>query len=105
MNEFLLHLETIFEDIPSKIVISKPPKSSEYRRVCLLKKESGYQLEKYTEKQVFHENLSAENALKRCADFLSEGFCQLNAWGESREFGIAVSKKGKVLFTKKQLTE
>ncbi|MGN0675115.1 MAG: class I SAM-dependent methyltransferase [Oscillospiraceae bacterium] len=105
MNEFLSYLEAIFEDIPSKIVISKPPKSSEYRRICLLKKANGYQLEKYTEKQVFHENLSAENALKRCADLLSEGFCQLNAWGESREFGIAVSKKGKVLFTKKQLAE
>ena len=104
MNEIHSCLETIFGDNPSKIVISKPPKASEYRKICVQKKADGYQLEKYTEKQVFHENLTREESLSRCADFISEGFCQLNAWGETREFSLAVSKKGKVLFGKKQLS-
>lgn len=104
MNEIQSCLEAVFGDNPSKIVISKPPKTAEYRKICVLKKSVGYQLEKYTEKQVFHENLSAEECMSRCEAFISEGFCQLNAWGETREFSLAVSKKGKVLFGKKQLS-
>ena len=53
MNDINTCVETIFCGNPSKIIISKPPKESEYRKICLLKKASGYQLEKYTEKQVF----------------------------------------------------
>ncbi len=104
MNElpaFLPYLEKVFGDEPSRIVISKPPKDTEYRRVCAVRKAEGYQLERYTEKQVFHENLSADETLKRCAELLESGFRQLNAWGNSCEFSIAVSKKGKLLFGKK----
>lgn len=103
MNGFLPYLETVFEDIPAKIVISKSPKDSEYRRICILKKGDGYQFEKYTEKQVFHENLSSGESIKRCESFLADGFCRLNAWGRTCEFSIAVSKKGKIFFSKKPL--
>lgn len=104
MNEIFSHLETVFGDVPSKIVISKPPKDSEYRRICAVKKSGGYQFEKYTEKQVFHENLPPEKAMERCAEYISSGYYQLNAWGENYEYSLAVSKKGKVLFGKKKLT-
>lgn len=102
MSEINSYLDTIFGDNPSKIIISKPPKDAEYRKLCVLKKSGGYQLEKYTEKQVFHENLTAEEAAVRCAEFFSEGYGQLNAWGESCEFALSVTKKGKVLFNKKK---
>ncbi len=101
MNELLSYLVKIFEDSPQKIVISKPAGNSEYRRVCAVKKADGYQLEKYTDKQVFHENLSDNDALKRCAELLDGGFFRLNAWGKSFEFSIMISKKGKLLFGKK----
>ena len=102
MSEINSYLDTIFGDNPSKIIISKPPKDAEYRKVCVLKKSGGYQLEKYTEKQVFHENLSAGETAARCADFFGEGYGQLNAWGENCEFALSVTKKGKVLFNKKK---
>ncbi|MBP1549512.1 MAG: SAM-dependent methyltransferase [Oscillospiraceae bacterium] len=102
MSEINSYLDTIFGDNPSKIIISKPPKDAEYRKVCVLKKSGGYQLEKYTEKQVFHENLSAGEAAARCADFFGEGYGQLNAWGENCEFALSVTTKGKVLFNKKK---
>ena len=58
MNIAESYLETVFSgDAPFKIVVSKPPKDCEYIKINLLKKEHGYQAEKYTEKQVFHENL------------------------------------------------
>lgn len=104
MEELNKHIETIFGDAPSKIVLSKPPKDSEYRKICVLKKEKGYQLEKYTEKQVFHENPDAAGAMKVCEGLLREGWRQLNAWGQSHEYELSVSKKGKLFFLKKKLT-
>ncbi len=104
MSEISTFLDTIFGDNPSKIIISKPPKNSEFRKLCVLKKTGGYQLEKYTEKQVFHENLTAEEAMSRCADFFTEGYGQLNGWGENYEYALSVTKKGKVLFNKKKTT-
>jgi len=102
MNDINSCTETIFCGNPSKIIISKPPKESAYRKICLLKKAECYQLEKYTEKQVFHENMSAEEAKERCIGLFSEGYGQLNAWGESYEYALSVTKKGKVLFNKKK---
>lgn len=102
MNDINSCTETIFCGNPSKIIISKPPKESSYRKICLLKKAEGYQLEKYTEKQVFHENMSAEEAKERCIGLFSEGYGQLNAWGESYEYALSITKKGKVLFNKKK---
>ncbi|MCH5348461.1 MAG: SAM-dependent methyltransferase [Oscillospiraceae bacterium] len=104
MEELNKHLETIFGDAPSKIVLSKPPKDSEFRRICAVKKEKGYQLEKYTEKQVFHENLDSGQAMNRCEDLIRSGWRQLNAWGQSDEYALSVSKKGKLLFSKKRIT-
>lgn len=113
MNELTGYLEKIFGDKPSRIVISKPPKASVYRRVRIVPWSDrgtvsvqgtvGYRFERYTEKQVFHENLSAGEAVKRCGELLETGFRQLNAWGETCEFSLAVSKKGKLLFGEKAL--
>lgn len=102
INEIFSKLETIFADDPAKIVFSKPPKNAEFRRICAVKKENGYQLEKYTDKQVFHENLSAEDAMHRCDKLFGEGWRQMNAWGNGFEYSLAASKKGKPLFGKKR---
>lgn len=96
------YVRSIFDDDPSKIVISKPPKGSELLKIRALKSEKGYLFEKYTEKQAFHENHSAAEAAARCAALLSEGWSQLNAWGQTAEYSISVSKKGKLLFGKKK---
>lgn len=105
MEELNKHLETIFGDSPSKIVLSKSPKDSEYRRICAVRKGGGYQLERYTEKQVFHENLDRDGAIRRCEELLGEGWRQLNARGQSHEYALSVSKKGKLFFSKKQMME
>lgn len=97
------YIGTVFEDVPSKIVISKPPKDSEFIKIRVVRTEKGYLFEKYTEKQAFHENHSAEEAEKRCLELLSEGWRQLNAWGQSGEYSITVSKKEKLLFGRKNV--
>lgn len=93
----------IFEDIPFKLIFSKPPKNCEFRKINLLKKQCGYQAEKYTEKQVFHKNLPDSGAAADyCKTLLEQGWGQLNAWSGDYEYSLAVSKKGKILFGKKQ---
>ncbi len=102
MSEINTFLDIVFGDNPTRIIISKPPKNAEFRKLCILKKNSDYQLEKYTEKQVFHENLTAEKAAEKCVDFFGDGYGQLNGWGENYEYALSVTKKGKVLFNKKK---
>ncbi len=105
MNEFSSYIDNIFEsDSPFKIVVSKPPKDCEYIKINLLKKERGYQAEKYTEKQVFHENLPNGEAVKSCCGkLLEQGWKQLNSWGNTFEYNLMVSKKGAVSLGKKRL--
>ncbi len=105
MNIAESYLETIFSgDAPFKIVVSKPPKDCEYIKINLLKKERGYQAEKYTEKQVFHENLPDAGAAKSCCGkLLGQGWKQLNSWGNVFEYSLMVSKKGAVSLTKRRV--
>ena len=98
-------LKIIFEDVPAKIIVSKPPVGSEFFKIRISRTDRGFLLEKFTQKQAFHENLSPEDTEKRCGDLLSEGWRQLNAWGSSYEFEISVSKKGKVLFNKRKISQ
>lgn len=103
MDEILLNINELFTNVPLKIIFSKPPKNSEYRKICVLKKEKLYQLEKYTDKQVFHENLSVDAAARKCTELFEQGWKQLNALCREFEYSIAISKKGKILFSKKRI--
>lgn len=100
----LSYLEKIFADgSPYKIVVSKPPKGSEFRKINLVKKQSGFQAERYTEKQVFHENLPDDNAaLRYCLTLLEQGWGQLNSWGNDFTHNLMVSKKGAVTLNRKR---
>ena len=49
------YIEAIAESC-RKLIISKPAtKQEEYRKIIVQKKEAFFQMEKYTDKQVFHE--------------------------------------------------
>lgn len=43
-----------------RMVLSKPEKTAEYRKITVTRKSKGYQIEKFTEKQAFHENVNRE---------------------------------------------
>lgn len=110
-NNISQAVEKIFQNCPIRLVFSKPPKDSEFRKINMLKKQGGcqschgFQAEKYTEKQVFHDNLPDENSAREyCISLFEQGWGQLNAWGETHEYSLAVSKKGKILFSQKRLS-
>ncbi len=86
-----------------RIVLSKPTKTGEYRRVNILKKADAYQIEKLTEKQAFHEHTADRQVLaERILEWLNGTFRQLNGFGNGTEFIFLVSKKGKVTFQTKK---
>ena len=102
MPDLIQALATILADAPTRLVLSKQAsKTQDYRKVIIEKKSDCYQIAKYTEKQVFHENCDAG----RLADYLSQAmgceFLQLNGWSEGKEHQILMSKKGTVTYKKK----
>ena len=85
-----------------RIVLSKPGKAVEYRRVNVFKKAGSYQIEKLTAKQAFHENVNKDVLADRIAQWLSGAFRQLNGFGNGTDYIFLVSKKGKVTFKQKK---
>ncbi|MGN0408237.1 MAG: class I SAM-dependent methyltransferase [Bacteroides sp.] len=99
-------IDEIFLAGPVRIIISKPAdKEAEFRKITITAKKSGYQIEKLTQKQAFHENVlfaQADILKERCAEWLTGEYAQLNAWSEGQEFAVMVSKKGRVSMTRKR---
>lgn len=98
MPEIRDYINRIFENSVEKLVISKPAdKNGEYKKITVTLMPKFYQIAKYTEKQVFHENISADRAAQRCAELMDGSFLQLNAWSDVGETYITVSKNGKTV--------
>ena len=69
MSDLTQSLAGILADAPDRLILSKQAaKTQEYRKVIIEKKNDCYQIARYTEKQVFHENCDAG----RLADYLKE---------------------------------
>lgn len=88
-------IHDILQSLPYKLILSKA-KNCEYRKVQILKKEKNYQIEKYTQKQVFHENLDKEELEVYLLQELGTHFFQMNVWNAKVEYQMMISKKGKV---------
>ena len=102
MNSIQDSLTCILNDSPLKLVISKPAsKDQPYQKITIEQKGSYYQIAKSTKKQVFHENVAAEQLYEKCVDYLETSFRQMNAWSKDKEYSVSVSKKKKVLFRAK----
>lgn len=90
-------VDKLFGLAPVKIVLSNPTdKKAVVKRIQIEKKEKYYQIARYTEKQVFHENVDKESVQALCAEALGSAFTRLNAWTENNEVDIRISKKGKI---------
>ncbi|MBI4858184.1 MAG: SAM-dependent methyltransferase [Acetobacterium woodii] len=110
MSELIKAMESCFNQQIYKIILSKPKKKSaenimSYKKITISQINADYHLEKFTDTQVFNENLN-EQALK---DFLlialADDFLQYNAWDQQYEYIIQVSKKGKLSASKKTVKE
>lgn len=97
-------INRIVNDSITKMIISKPAdKNNEYKKIVIEKKRDYFQAAKYTQKQVFHDNVKAEELADYLAKLVGEEFLQLNAWDEEKEHILLLSKKGKVTYKAKKL--
>lgn len=106
MEELKKSIKEIVDSNPYKIVISnRKNKEIRYKKINInlkeLKDKEFYQIEKFTEKQVFHENIDKEELNEHIFNFIKEDYKQLDAWSEEAVFNIKISKKGKVFFGRK----
>lgn len=78
-----------------KIIISNPVSKAEtYKKIVAEKKKEYFQFSKYTEKQVFHENVLPGELKEKCCEVTAGHFRQVNGIALEEEHIILISKKG-----------
>ena len=89
----------------TRAIISKPSsKSSEYKKIDVQAKGKAFQISKYTQKQVFHENVEAKELAKRIEELTNElSFRQINLWTNEHEYSFLLSKKGELSVKRRAL--
>lgn len=105
MADFKEMLIKIFEDTIQKAVFSNPTeKDAEFKKITISRMPKFYQITKFTEKQVFHENIDFDNIAERCIKLSEKGFTQLYARSQDKEYNVKIGKDGKILYKTKNLS-
>ena len=98
--------EIVCQDIIKLVISNKINKDIEYNKITFVLKEDNvkryYQIEKYTDKQVFHENINIDILEEKLLDYVSDNYKQVDAWSNITTFDLKISKKGKVHLGTKQ---
>ncbi len=99
-------LEEIQSKHPHKVVLSKG--KGEYKKIVLLRKviksQNVYQLEKYTETQVFHENVPEDTFAAKVGELFPGEFRQLNAFTADMDYDVKGGKKGNLAINRRAAT-
>ncbi|CEK33118.1 SAM dependent methyltransferase [[Clostridium] sordellii] len=107
MEELKNSIYEITDDNIIKVVISnKLNKDIEYNKINIELKEKNnteyYQVEKYTDKQVFHENIEKDMLNEKMLEYIDGKYKQVGAWSEEYTYDLKISKKGKVFLGRKK---
>ncbi|MBU5591238.1 SAM-dependent methyltransferase [Clostridium sp. MSJ-4] len=98
--------EIMQEDIIKVVLSNKMNKDIKYNKITFVLKDNNkkqyYQIEKYTDKQVFHENIDVDILEEKLLECLEENYKQVSAWSDIHTFDLKISKKGKVFLGKKK---
>ncbi len=106
MKELLDAIEKMTSEQLVKVVISnKVNKENKYNKIIFVLKEKNnqkyYQIEKYTDKQVFHQNIEINMLNEKLIEYLSFDYKQASAWSKDSTYDLKISKKGKIFLGKK----
>jgi len=96
-------IEQVFGADAYKCVISNPISGSEYRKIEMNRMNGLWYLEKYTEKQVFHENKDDREAKVFLSEVFGNSFKNMNIWTSEYEHTLRLSKKGKLMTGKQRI--
>lgn len=107
MEELKRTLEEVFKSEIIKIVISnKVKKDEKYNKIAINLKENNknkfYQIEKFTYKQVFHENIKINEISDKVSELIFGNYKQMTAWSNNEIFDLKISKKRKIFLGKKK---
>ena len=108
MEELVKAIKEIATEEVIKVVISnKLNKDVEYNKINIALKVNNkgkkyYQVEKFTDKQVFHENIEVNDLEKVLNKLVNNNYKQLSAWSSDITFDLKISKNGKVFLGKKK---
>ncbi|MBQ8519335.1 MAG: SAM-dependent methyltransferase [Agathobacter sp.] len=103
MNELRQYLEIVLEKELQKLILSNPfSKSEDYKKIIIENKGKTFQIAKYTDQQVFHENIAKEELLDRCIALAENHYKQINGMSATEEHIILVSKKGNCTYKVKK---
>ena len=107
MDDIIKIINEVCKDHIIKLVMSnRKNKEIKYNKVVFSLKEKNnkeyYQVEKFTDKQVFHENIHIKDLNDRILEYMKDEFKQLNAWSRDTTYDVRISKKGKVFLGKKK---
>ncbi len=104
MENFRKYLGLIIENNATKIIVSNAvAKSEPYKKIVVEKKNVFFHISKYTEKQVFHDNIDEVHIVDFLSELIFGHYKQVNAWSEEKEHIILISQKGVCNYkTKKQ---
>lgn len=106
MAELKSVLKEIFNDNINKAVISRTAKKSiQFNKVVVEKKKDYYQIARYDDKQVFHENIKPEKIVDSLDEVIPGQYRQVNAFGENYEHIVLISKDGDCSYKKKKVSE
>lgn len=102
--DIIVYIDDIVKSEPLRLVFSnKSDKNYDYKKVKInltkAKDREFYQVEKFTDKQVFHENIEL-GVLPSYIKDMMDRFRQLTAISEDYNFDIRISKKGKIFYSK-----
>ena len=104
MSELEKILQEIVKETVVKMIISKPAeKSNPYKKIVIERKQEYFQAAKYTEKQVFHDNVKPEALAEYLMELIADAYLQVNAWDLEKEHILLLSKKGKITYKTKKL--
>ena len=94
------------DKILKAVISNKANKEVKYNKITFLLKEKKqqeyYQIEKYTDKQVFHENIKLEELAAKLMENIEGNYKQASAWSNTTTYDLKISKKGKVHLGKKK---
>ena len=108
MSELRQYITSMLKADPQKVILSNPfSKSEEYKKIIIENKGRTYQIAKYTDKQVFHENITDIETLEaRCLELIEGHYKQVNGMSATEEHIILISKKGQCNYkVKKNATD
>lgn len=95
MTDFEQAIRAMLSAGVHKLIVSNPQnKSTLYKKITVERKAGLFQIAKYTDKQVFHENVTCDLLAETLCKLVQGNFKQVNGFAEGEEHILLLSKKG-----------